>query len=79
MPNDDSTAGPAGAARAVANAKSALAESHKHFGDNPDYAPNQYAAPRQARKAKAEPTTIDELNAKMKNVKQYRDTQGPLE
>jgi len=37
MPND--TAGPEGAAKAVASAKAALAESHKHFGDNPTYAP----------------------------------------
>lgn len=45
MANGPDTAGPEGAARAIAAAKNTLAETHKHFGDNPDYAPKKPATP----------------------------------
>jgi hypothetical protein len=75
MAND--TSGPEGAAAAVASAKKTLADTHKHFGDNPDYAPkapvkNVYAIPHQARQASGDatksPTTMQEYNERQANA-----------
>lgn len=80
MPNGPDTAGPEGAAKALAGAKAALAETHKHFGDNPDLAPkapkaasSDYAVVHAARKA---PTTLEELDVKKQNVDQYHTQYG---
>ncbi len=85
MPNDESTAGPAGAAKAIAKSKAVLAETHKHFGDNPDYAPpkppkNDYAIPHAARQASKPPTTMEERDTREANVDNYltNNPGGPI-
>ena len=84
MPNGESTAGPEGAAKALAGAKAALSETHKHFGDNPDYAPkapqvnNESAQPsyKVVQAARKPATTLDELDVKKQNVDQYKTQYG---